>query len=233
MTRRTLLSAILSTVCAAGISASGDTFERRAARTFENEDWPSAQAMYGVMSEREPARPDIYARAIISSEMTADTLFATTMLERAMTNGVPLDSVLDNVRRTSTSLGHAELYAGFLHRSQTAMPWLSRAIDARLLDYYMLRHDAPMTALYAERMLAGIPDNIPFMLILARARMASGEPEASESVYRHILEIEPDNYDALVELGSYLYERKPEEARILLGRAAVLRPTPYLQKMLN
>lgn len=205
----------------------------KAARAFDAGEWASAQALYGILSDRQPKSGFNYGRSIVASERLGDHSAATAMLERAMANSVPLDSVLVHVESESLALGDSKLYPTFLEDSRTAMPWLSRALDTRLLDYYTFRHDPEMMVEASRKMLRGLPDSTEYLSVLARGLMMLGRDSEAADTWRHILEIDPSNLDALLRLGNYLYASAPAEALELLKKANALSPSPYLQQRIE
>ena len=147
--------------------------------------------------------------------------------------GVGLDDVLEGVRTTTLALGRNELYCHFLLQTRRQLPYMSRAIDARLLDYYVFRCDAPRMVQYANIMLRGVPDSVEYLGILARGYLDQGMTERAVETYRRILELAPDNYDALLQIGLIMRETDPAAARPYLSRANALRPTPYVTSILG
>ena len=230
---------ILSALILAGViklTASAPTdsvMTRRAALAYQNREYPSALAMYSVLAEREPHNTDAYTLAITSAQVLGDSTASTHLLEKAMHAGVGLDSVLEGVRTRTLALGRNELYCRFLLQTRRQMPYMSRAIDARLLDYYVFRCDAPRMVEYAGIMLRGVPDSVTYLRILARGYLDQGITDCALDTYRRILDIAPDDYDALLQTGLILRETDPESARPYLSRANSLRPTPYLTSLLS
>lgn len=211
-----------------------DAVSRKASRFFDNGEWASAGALYGLMLDESPDDAWVYGRAAVSCMMSGDTLRSMDFMSDAMSHGVSLDSVLLSVGRASREIGHGELYEAFLYGVQDAFPWLSRPIDAYLLRYYTFRNDAPMMIRYASAMLQGLPDNTAFLSILARGYMLEGRDREAMAVWEHIISIDGDNYDALICAGNlYAMIPDPEKALPLLERAFALRPTPYVGTLLE
>lgn len=233
--RLKIISAIIFAVAAAAAFAQG-TYEstaQRAARSFKWEEWNSAAAMYELMLKERPDSLSTYARAIAANQMLGDTAATVDLVERAMSHGIGLSEVLKAVRHTDFSIGQGDLYGGYLHLLWNAMPWMRRALDNELLEYYSFRNDGPMMVRYAGVMLAGLPDSVEYLALLARGQMLSGDMNAAATTWRKILDLDTDNYSALIMLGNYLVLKGSEEGNTLLARANALRPTPYVTRELQ
>ncbi|MDE6136181.1 MAG: hypothetical protein K2F97_01750 [Muribaculaceae bacterium] len=219
------------------IAASGADYtltERRAERNFAYGEWAQAEALYELMLDERPDTAPVYARAIVASTMMGDTLRCADLLERAMAHSVPLDSVVEGVRRAAFGAGRADAYVDFLQRTRLRMPWMARALDARLLDYYDKRSDGPEIVRLAGEMLRGLPDSTRYLSLLARGHMLQGHGPEAEAAWCRILTLEPDNVDALRSLGLRLLATgRDAEGRPLLERAQALSPTPYIENMLQ
>ena len=150
---------IITIALAAATAAAADygLTARRADRNFAFGEWAQAGALYELMLDERPDSAGVYSRAIVAASMLGDSARCASLLERAMAHSVALDSVVEGVRAAAYGAGHASVYADFLHLARTRMPWLARAMDARLLDYYDSRSDGPEIVRLAEAMLAGLP----------------------------------------------------------------------------
>ncbi len=228
MKRLLFIPIILSVLLAAAVE---DGMLAKADRAYAAKEWAGAQALYGLVSERNPQSPTAYARAIVASEMLGDSAAAIDRFSRAMSRSIPVDSILACVRTEALATGDGALYPRFLENTKAATPWLSRAIDSRLLEYYVFRRDPEMMAATARTMLAGRPDNTAYLNILAEAQLMMGHDDEAVATYKHILEIDPDNLTALLTLGNYYRTTSPAEAALLLQRAYRLAPTPYLESI--
>lgn len=205
------------------------TNETRAARAYDSGEWASAAALYQIMLSERPDSVSSYARTIVASTLSADTVMPTEMVERAMAHGIGFDAVLDGVRAESYAVGHSEIYSGLLKRLQLSKPYIRRAIDKRLLDYYLFRNDGPRIIEYALVMLHGLPDDITFLGDLARGYALTGDYDKAVETWTHILEIQPREYDAIVNLATY-YESigSNDKALHYIELAQSIRPTPWL-----
>ncbi len=229
---RRLLPLLIVAVACLGAAASDRyaTLGVRAARSYEWGEWASAAAMYELMLDMHPDTAATYSRAIVAQCLIPDTAASVDLMQRAMTHGCPLDSVLAGVRAESYALGEAGLYEDYLYRLQRQMPWMRRALDHELLRYHDMRRDGDATVVYATRMLDGLPDSREFLAALARGHMYRGDLDSAAAVWRRLLELYPDDYDTLLLLGCYLRPRDPAAGRPLLDRAAALRPSPALRR---
>ena len=233
--KATALTVLLAAVALAATAAPDYTLtERRAERSFGFGEWAQAGALYELMLDERPDRAPVYARAIVAASLQCDTTRSVQLLERAMAHGVPLDSVVDGVRASAFGAGEASVYADFLLRTRARMPWIARAIDARLLHYYDMRGDGPQIVALAETMLNGLPDSPRYLALLARGHMLQGHEAEAEAAWRRILQADPHNLEALRALGCRLMAGgHTAEARTLLERAQAIEPTPYIQSLLQ
>lgn len=192
--------------------------QRKADNYYRLGEWPYASALYDLMLQQRPRVADTYGRAVISLAMQGDTAGTSNLLAQAMDHAVPYDSVMYSVHRQALAQGRAELYPQFLLRARDRFPWMSRAVDRYLLNYYLSRHDAELTAHYARKLLNGLPDDIPLNLTLARSLLQQGKETEAISVYEQILRLEPDNADALLELGVYFRTKNDPRADSFLNK---------------
>lgn len=205
------------------------TLSRRAERAWTWQEWSSAATLYEIMLAERPDSAALYARTIVADEMAGDTAACLQLVERAMGRGIALRQLIADVRRTSFEIGAGDTYAGFLYRLSAGMPWLSRPLAGELLSYYTFRRDGAGMVRYARVMLAGLPDDIGYLSLLARGYMLLDLPDDALAVWRHILQLDPDCYDALLEAGTCLrIHGDPAGALQYLTRARQLRPTPYV-----
>lgn len=200
----------------------------RASRAFDAGEWASAQALYLRVSDIEPADALPYGRIIFAGLMRGDTTVTTSSVERALTNHVPLDSVLTVLENEALAHFDGHLYVVELHRIGREMPYLRRPVDARLLKYYTFRSDAPMMIRYAQALLRGLPDSPQYLNILAKAYLIDGDIAAAIATWKRTVAADNDNLEALVGLGNALYESNPAEALPYLEKAQEIHPTPYL-----
>lgn len=215
-------------------SATGpDAMNVRAARAYESGEWASAQAMYSLVTEREPDDALPYGRAIVAASMRGDTASVCPLLEKGLQAGVPLDSLLGVIENGALALGEGSMYLSTLDRIAATLPYLRRPVDARLLSYFKFRRDAANTALYARRLLAGLPEDARYLNDLAWAEAMQGNFAEAEATWRKVLEYHSDNLEALTALGNMLVETRPDEALVLLGRANELHPSNYLASLIS
>lgn len=222
---------ILSLACAlaAGAQSKYDNAKVKADRFFQYKEWGSAAAMCNLMIDERPELAEPYGRGIVAYEMLGDTLRPMQLLHRAMQYGVPLDSVLTGVQRQAYDVGRGSIYERFMLQAARENKWMERPLDAYLLRYYAMRRNGPQMVAYARKMLAGSPRSTAFMLTLADGYMLTGRPELAAETWLRVLDIDPDNLDALLSLA--------EKARIdgdrlaalgYFSRAYKVKPTPHV-----
>lgn len=233
-----VLAAVMTAMAVYADTTGGeDSYEAtatKARRFFENREWLNASAMYTLMLHSRPDVAENYGYAIVSNEMTSDTIAVRHLLEQSMVHNVPLDSVLNAVKSISINVGSPTHYEQLLYSVRRTYPWMSRSIDMYLMRYYVYRDNGPMMKEYALKMLAGMPDNTEFNRILARGCMLMGEFDEAVRVWKEILKTDPDNYDTLLDLGNYyMTEGDHSAARPYLEQACDMRPTPYVKALLE
>lgn len=227
------------------LAASATDYEAlrvKADRFFEQKEWPSAAAMLDLMLDKHPDVASTYGRAIVVAALRGDTVAEMELMNRSIVNYVPFDSTFAAVRSVSFSLGKTNLYEDFLLRTKMSEPWLARTVDAYLMRYYAFRCNPAKMVEYSRLMLKGMPDNVDFLSTLARGLMLDGNAGGAIDTYQRILDIDPGNYDALLEIGNYNYmcwrENKSDRAALSRARAALsqaqtIRATPYVSETLD
>ena len=206
--------------------------EAKAQRAFTHAEWASASALFDLMLEERPKVPSTYGQAIVSNAMRSDTIAQMRLLQRALDNHVPFDSIFSRVRQWSFHLGKTHLYEHFLKEAQRSYPWMRRAVDARLLAYYTFRRNGEGMILYSRKMLDGAADNVGFLPTLAEGQMLTADEPAAVTTYRRILVVDPKNVNALLNLGNIYAMHDDETSRSIaidfLEQAYALKPTPYV-----
>ena len=224
---------VISALTAAAAVSGYEATAVKAARFFDMREWASAEALYGLMLDQRPDCDSTYVDAIVASSMLGHTDMASHLLAGAMKAGVSFTRLMDGVRAISFEVGEPDIYEDFLIRSQRDCPWLERAIDAELLRYFVFRQNGRMTIVYAEKMLAGLPDSIEYLSALGEGYVTTGSFSDAVAVWKRILDIDADNYQALLRLGNYYdITGNRDEALDYLGRADRLRPTPFVTERL-
>ncbi len=223
----TLLTAAIA--CTAMASDRYDTMSERALRAFDSREWASAAALYELMLDRRPDSTDSYVRAVVASEMVGDTVAGPDLVSRAMAHGIGLPQILTRSRAQFFDIGAGDAYPAMLYRLLGKFPWMRRAIEHELLDYYTFRDNGPEIIKYARIMLTGLPDSEEYRLLLARGYLLSGDRDAACSEWQSILDTDPNCIDALLPLG-YSLAQQGDTARALdiLRRAQSIAPTPYI-----
>lgn len=224
-----------------GTTRSFNTIAIKAERFYAQKEWASASAMYELMLDERPRDYSLYAKAIVSAAMVPDTIEEMNLVDKAFANLCPVDTLFNRVEKASFAIGQSTLYEQLLLKVKTAYPWTRRLVDARLLDYYSFRNAASDMLAYSDIMLAGAPDSPKFLMIKARALLLSGRNRDAEIILNRLIELNPDNVQALIMLGNYYlieHEKNGNDALLtrakdLLRRANTLEPTPYLEATLQ
>lgn len=211
-----------------------DEIAVKASRFFEHKEWASASAMYSLLIDGQRVSPDVFGHAIVSAGMRDAGGEQNMLVRQALEAHLPIDSVFGATRVAAFEAGNAPLYEKFLIATKEREPWLTRTVDAYLLDYYLFRDDGPGIVRLSQTMLDGLPGNEGFMYKLARGQVICGDVEDAVATYRAIVDNNPVAYDALLYLGNY-YAMKGNEAQAAeyLSRAYEIRPTPYVERMLK
>ena len=211
-----------------------DQIESKARRFFDNREWASANAMYLLMLEEKPDIAGTYAHAVVAEMMLGDSLQALEMIPRSMENKVPFDSLLTKVRDVSFSIGKGNLYEDYLLKIKAKYDWLSRVADNYLMHYYAFRQNGPQLIAYAEMMLAGLPDNLTFLRMLAYGELIDGNTDGAIGTWKKIIELYPDDYDTILDLAN-CYEALGvnNEAQVWWKKAAAIKETPYIKSKLE
>lgn len=232
-----ILLAVLFVLPLAAQGQTSSSYERNARKAenfFATREWLNATAMYTLMLHEDPCQSDVYAHAMVAHYMAADTTRAVTLIQTAMNYAVPLDSLLSDLRDVSLSTGSSDMYENLLLRAREAYPYLARAFNIRLADYYQFRSNGPMMVEYARKLLATSPGNIRYRRMLAEGYLLQGDNADATREWTSILAQHPDDLATLLDLGSlYWVTGRRSEALPLLTRAYTLKPTPYLLHLIE
>lgn len=231
---RRLLTIILAAICLTVAARSTyETTALKAARFFEAREWASAQALYGLMLDERPDADSIYVNAIVASGMLGDSIASSHFLSGAMAAGLSFDRLMGGIRAVSFEVGAPAVYEAFLLRSQRDCPWLSRAIDSELLDYYLFRDNGPQSIVYARKLLSGLPDSRLYLGKLAEGYVLAADYDSAVSLWQEMLTLDPDDYDTLIDIGNYMaITGENDKAADYLRHAYSLHPTPYVGALL-
>lgn len=214
-------------------ASSYEELEGKADRFFNHSEWLSALAMMQLMLEQKPEATGVRSRAIVAAGMAADTVAQMRLSSEGIRNLVPIDSLFSGVERSALAIGHPWVYTSWIERMVKAEPWMRRTADSYLLRFYTFRRDAPGMIEYARRMLTRMPSNPQYLCLLADGYMTAGKYTEATEAYSRALEADPADLHALLSLGNYyLLSGDREKALPYLRRAAAIRPTPYLEKIL-
>lgn len=217
----------------AASAADYSTNAEKARRFYADADWAGASAMYSLLIDERPDDAELYAHAIVADGMRGDSLAQMTLMRGAIAHHVPFDSVFSAVESCSFAQGRADIYEKFLLTLRRSEPWLQRAVDSRLLQYYALRRYPAETERYAGIMLRGLPDNEDYLYLLAGAYVTAGEMDKADEVYRRIVSLNPRAYVALLYLGNRAADTGHKTAAIdYLRQAAAIKATPYVDARL-
>ncbi len=233
MFRNLLLSLALlfPTLALSAAEAPDSTLSVKAERAFIYREWPNVTALYMLLADRTPDQGLPYSRIVLSQYMRSDTATTTAILEKALANNVPLDSVLRPLCDDAFTIGRPEIYEQFLLRMQRSLPWLYRVADIRLLDYYTRRRMPAEMVEYGRRRLALHPDDISALNTLAQANVLQNNLDAAAECWRRILEIDPTHYTALAALANYYSTSDPCVAAGYARQALAIRANTALQKI--
>ncbi|MBD5224608.1 MAG: hypothetical protein HDS68_01405 [Bacteroidales bacterium] len=240
MIRHIRLTALLSACLLAITAWSVNPYPQlrdRAQRAFDHEEWASASALLDLMLEEKPTIADTYGQAIVANAMRNDTTAQMRLMQKALDNYIPFDSVFSRVRQWSFSLGKTHLLERFLKDTRSHYPWLQRTINGYLLKYYTFRRNGQEMVVYSNIMLSRAPENAEFLTSLAEGYMLLGMENNGVETYCRILDSDPDNLNALLSLGNLYADRPDTESHILavryLERAYALHATPYVAARLR
>lgn len=227
-----LLSLLFVSAAVAGTDINAT--EARADRFFHYREWISAGALYTMLLGERPADTKYCSRAIVSAGMLGDTLQQIRLTDLALDAHMPVDSLFKSVERTSFSVGQTSLYERYLLLTKLHSPWLTRVVDAYLMEYYAYRRDPAGMIAYSKIMLNGNPDDERFLYTLAQGYLLSGMTDEAVGVYHHIVQLNPRSVEAVLYLANY-YNRTAESdavaaaaALAYFGQAFEIRPTPYV-----
>lgn len=226
-----------------------DDYERlsaKAERYVQFQEWNSAHAMYLLMTDKRPGDAKAYARAIVTGGLLDDDATQVELLELTQKRAISLDSIFSEVYNFSYETGESQEYEQFLCMVKNRQPWMARNINVRLLKYYDFRNDAANMVSVGKELLAGTPDNIGYLSIVARGYMLSGDFENGAITYERILTLTPADYDATVALANYFYmvwkdvegtrsqmTDIEEKAVYYFRKANNLRSTPFIESKLT
>lgn len=233
---KTFLSLVISFLCLGTMQGqiTYESTQAKANRFFQHKEWASAAAMYNFMLQEHPTSSDTYGRAIVATEMIGDSLRSQELFLDAMKYGVPLDSILNNVRRYSFLQSRSDMYEQFMLNAIKHNPWMERPIDAYLLRYYTFKRDGIKMIVYADKLLRGTPGNIQFLQTKAEGCMINNQPEEAIATWKQILKIQPDNYLALLNLANYYdITKNSQEALSYFQQAKRVKATPYVDEAIH
>lgn len=226
-------AALLLPMMAHALEPASESLAAKARTALEQKEWANAQALYLLLENKEPRFAGAYSGHMVASEMRGLRGEAVGTLERAIAAGVPLDSVLNPFRSEVRALGEPQFYPELLKEGAVKMPYMSRVFDGRLLDYYAFRRNTSGTIEYANKLLAGLPTDTRFLLMLGQAYMDEGNMAGAVDAWERTLAADPKNFYALVAMGNYLRSRGNDGAYAYFERAYAEKPTPFVAAILG
>ncbi len=211
--------------------------KEKAERAFGHAEWASASALYDLMLEEKPAVPDTYGQAIVANAMRGDRAAEMRLMQKALDNHIPFDSVFSRVSQWSFHLGKTHLYEEFLKETRQEHPWMKRAIDGHLLKYYTFRRNGELMVEYSNIMLSGASDNAALLNNLAEGYMLMGDEKRGIETYMRVLDVAPGNLHALLSLGNLYAMKEDRDSAVkavgYLEKAYSIHPTPYVAATLE
>jgi len=208
-------------------AAQTDGVARRARRAFGAGEWANAQALYGLVTDRDPADTGAQSRLLASAVMRGDTASITPVVERAMAAGVPLGAMLDSLKCDLRLVSGYARYSSVLERISAERPYLRRPLMTHLLDFYTERRDGANMVRCARSLLAGLPGEPRYLDFLAQGLLLTGDRDGAEEAWRQALTSDPADTKALISLAVLLGDTP--EALELLRRADALAPSPAIK----
>lgn len=229
LTRRIMLIAVAVGCWLASCAATFDELRVKADRFIGYGEWPSAMAMLQLMADMRPEDSDVTGQAIAVAGLLDNEAEQLRLFRSGVDHRQRFDSVFSAVEAESFALGRGSIYEKFLLMIAREEPWTARTIDAYMLKYYTFRRDGEGMVKYASKMLNGLPESVDFLRALGSGYLLLGQYEDAGRAYDRILEVSPDDVDALLTLGFYR-ESQGDYAKACeyLDRAYGVAPTPYL-----
>lgn len=206
----------------------------KAERFYKQHEWASASAMYYLLIDEHPENASYYGRAIVSDGMRKDTAAQMQTMRLALDHHLTFDTLFSQVESESMQLGEACVYERFLLLLKEREPWMTRAVDARLMNYYAFRHYPEASVRYAETILSGMPDDEQALYILAQGYLGEGDMAEAMTVYERIIRINPRSYTALLYLGNAAADAGDNSKALEhLKKAEQIKSTPYVTALIK
>lgn len=216
----------------------------KAERFYAYKEWANALAMFRVILSETPGDMQAYGRSVAVYGILGNREEQEELLERTQSYGLPLDKLFEEVRKSAFENGEPQVLEEFMLLVKERQPWMKRNIDLRLARYYDFRNNAPKMIAQSDSLLAVNPDDPEMLRIKARGYMLSDGYQESVALYERILELCPEDTDAMLNIGIYYYNEvaernlpldsgEAEEARKYLSQAFRLKPTAHLRTLLS
>lgn len=212
-------------------AAQTEGLARRAQRAFDSGEWASAQALYGLVTDREPDDTGAQSRLLTAAVMRGDSASIVPVVERAMAAGVPLGAMLDSLKTDLRAASGYALYPGVLEHLAAGRAYMRRPLMTHMLDFYTERRDGANMVRCARGLLAGLPDSPHYLDALAQGLLYTGDRAGAEESWRKALEADPGDVKALLSLAALLGHTP--EALDLLRRADAVAPSPAIKQRIK
>jgi len=206
----------------------------KAKRAFQAREWATASALYNFMIHQRPEDPNPYGPAIVAAEAMGDTIRPMELLRQATQYNISLDTILTLVRQNAFAAARPQMYRQLILSAQQTYPWMRRPLDARLLQWAEFRNDGPAIIQYARTMHQGLPQAPRYLNALAQGNILIGDTTQAIQAWEQCLRQNPDNLDALLNLGNYhLLQGRRDLALPYLRQAYDIAPTPHLAAIIG
>lgn len=192
-----------------GLSAQSTTNSllKKSEEAFNAQRWKSAGTLYELLLKDSVNYSPYMAYALLANELAGDTV----SLQRADAiygaNISRLDSLLTDFSKLCVRLHHFDVFEESLDRLRRQMPDKNNSLLYGMIEYRFFLRDAQGAIRLAQLAHLEDPDNLMWIRFEAQGWQMGGESEKALSLYRHILQKDPSDLDALVFIGNYYYLR--------------------------
>lgn len=234
MKRHLLL--LLCTLLSALPMAASDSYElmsRKAAQYAEWGDLRQALGEYAKMRRAEPDSVEPYAAPMVICSVLGEPASVQAILDSALNAGLPARPLLAACRADAVRLAHLDHYENILLLAQADTRTEPTAVPL-LLEYYAFRRDGAKTVQYADLLLRSRPNDVRLLTARAMGYIDMQSDAEAMQAFRDVLTADPQNLEALLYLGNYLYARgETAQAVPYLRQARALRPSLRLEALLG
>lgn len=180
---------------------------KKSEEAFNAQRWKSAGTLYELLLKDTVNYSPYMAYALLANELAGDTV----SLQRAdaiyEANVFRLDSLLTDFSKLCVRLHHFDVFEESLDRLRRQMPDKNNSLLYGMIEYRFFLRDAQGAIRLAQLAHLEDPDNLMWVRFEAQGWQMGGESEKALSLYRHILQKDPSDLDALVFIGNYYYLR--------------------------